>query len=287
MVTEVINLKTALVLEGGAMRGMYTCGVLDVFLDFGINFKYVIGVSAGAAFGASYISKQRDRNINIYKKYINDKRYISYSNMLREGSLFGLKFVYEDIPKIHVPFDFDTFYENDCIFYSAVTNIETGETEYFNKSREDANFDVLKATCALPMFSPCIKIGSNKYLDGGITNPIPFDKAFADKNDKAVAVLTQHKGYRKQKQKMLNLIRLKYIKYPEIYKALKIRHELYNRQLGELDDLEKQGKVLIIRPDSPIEFNRIETDLTKLEALYHGGEKDAARLKNVIEEFIK
>ncbi len=269
------------------MRGMYTCGILDAFLDSNIDFKYVVGVSAGAAFGASYISKQRNRNINIYKKYINDKRYISYSNMLREGSLFGLKFVYEDIPKIHVPFDFETYYKNDCIFYSGVTNIETGETEYFNKSREDINFDVLKATCALPLFSPCIKIGNNKYLDGGLTNPIPFNKAFVDKNDKAVVVLTQHDGYRKQKQKMLNLIRLKYIKYPKIYEALRVRHKIYNSQLEELDNLEEQGKVLIIRPDSPVEFNRIETDLVKLEALYHKGEKDAARLKNEIKEFIK
>ncbi len=123
------------------------------------------------------------------------------------------------------------------------------------------------------MFSPCIKIGNNKYLDGGLTNPIPFDKAFADENDKAVVVLTQDGGYKKQKQKMLNLIRLKYIKYPKIYEALKVRHKLYNRQLEELDNLERWSKVLIIRPDSPVEFNRIETDLVKLKALYHKGEE--------------
>ena len=280
-------MKTALVLEGGAMRGIYTCGVLDAFLDKNIEFDYVIGVSAGAALGSSYVSKQRGRNLEIYERYVNDKRYMSYHNLIKEGSLFGLKFVYEDIPKIHVPFDFEAYYNSPVKFYSVVTNIETGKAEYMNKTREDENLDILKATCALPMFSPNIKIGDNYYLDGGIADPIPFEKAFKDGYDKVVVILTQHKTYRKNKQSYLNLIKLKYRKYPEIFKIMENRHNIYNSQLDKLEELEKDGKAFIIRPENPVEFKRIETDLVKLRKLYHIGEYDGFTYEKRIKKFIE
>lgn len=284
---DMYTMKTALVLEGGAMRGIYTCGVLDAFIDKKIDFDYVIGVSAGAAFGSSYISKQRGRNLEIYERFVNDKRYVSYENLLKEGSLFGLKFVYEDIPRIHVPFDFDAYYKSPCKFYSVVTNIETGKPEYFDKTPEDKNFDIFKASCALPMFSPVIKIKDGYYLDGGITDPIPFEKPLADGYDKLVVVLTQDKTYRKKKQSFLSAIKLKYRKYPKIYEVMSARHKVYNAQLDKLDKLEKEGKALIIRPDKPVEFKRIETDLTKLKKLYHTGEYDGFVMEEKIKEFIK
>lgn len=280
-------MKTALILEGGAMRAAYTCGVLDSFLDRKINFEYIIGVSAGAAFGTSYVSGQKGRNLKVYEKFINDERYVSYKNLLKEGSLFGLKFVYEDIPKIHIPFDYDTYYKSSSEFYSVVTNIKTGEPEYFEKSFKDENFDVLKATCALPMFSPNIEINGNLYLDGGISDPIPFEKALNDGCDKIVAILTQDKTYRKKKQSLLSFLKLKYIKFPKVYELMEKRHILYNEQLEKLSELEKEGRAIIIRPDKPVEFKRIETDLGKIRNLYQKGLFDGYSNELKIKNFIK
>ncbi len=280
-------MKTALVLEGGAMRGIYTCGVLDAFIDKNIKFDYVIGVSAGAAFGSSYISWQRGRNIEIYEKYSNDKRYVSWQNLIKEGSLFGLKFVYEDIPKIHIPFDFDAYHKNPARFISVVTNVKTGQPEYFDKDPQDVNLDIFKASCALPMFSPMIKIKDNLYLDGGMSDPIPFEKPLKDGYDKVVVILTQDKSYRKNKQKLLSLMKIKYKNYPQVYKVMEKRHLLYNNQLDKLNELEKEGKAIVIRPEKPVDFKRIETDIEKLRKLYHQGEYDGFTLEEKIKEFIK
>lgn len=280
-------MKVGLVLEGGAMRGMYTSGVLDAFLKKNIDFPYVIGVSAGAAYGTSYVSKQIGRNLEVCEKYINDKRYVSFLNLVKEGSLFGLKFVYEDIPKIHVPFDFKMYYSNPAEFYSVVTNIETGLPEYIGKDESDVNFDILKATCALPLVSPVIEINGRKYLDGGISDPIPYKKAFEDGCDKVVVILTQDKTYIKQKQKFLSLINLKYKNYKNLCKLMEERHNLYNNSVREIEELEKEGKAIILRPDKPVGFKRIETDVSKLTTLYYKGEYDGFSYENKIKEFIK
>lgn len=280
-------MKTALILEGGGMRGMYSAGVLDAFIEKKIKFEYGVGVSAGAAYGVSYISGQYRRNLLICDKFIGDKRYVSKRNMLKEGSLFGLKFVYEDIPNIYLPFDFEGYHNSDTDFYITVTNVETGKTEYHQLGEGDMKYNLLKATCALPLVSPIIRLGDGFYLDGGISDPIPYRKALEDGYEKLVVVLTQHKGYRKTKQSMLKLIKFWYRKYPEVYELLAKRHNIYNSQIDELEKLEEEGRCIILRPDNPVEIKRIETDKEKLKKLYFTGEADGLKYADKVKSFLK
>ncbi|MBE7029351.1 MAG: patatin family protein [Ruminococcaceae bacterium] len=266
--------KTGLVLEGGGLRGMYTAGVLDAFLERNIKFDYGIGVSAGAAYGISYISKQKGRNLEVCEKYINDKRYVSIANLIKEGALFGQKFVYEEIPLRLVPFDYNTYFNSSCDFFTGVTNVSTGRSEYFKLKDDKYKFNLFKATCALPLVSPLVELYNGYYLDGGISNPIPYKKALEDGCDKLTVVLTQHRGYIKNKQSNLGFIKFFYRKYPKIYEALKVRHEVYNKQIEEIRELEKKGIVKIICPNEPVGIKRIERDFEKIKNLYNKGYRD-------------
>lgn len=268
------KIKTGLVLEGGGLRGMYTAGVLDSFLERGISFDFGVGVSAGAAYGISYISKQKGRNMTICEKYLKDKRYLSKRNLIKEGSLFGQKFVYEIIPKYLVPFDYKAYFNSSTKFLTGVTNVDTGLCEYYELKDDEYKFDLFRATCALPLVSPIISLKNGLYLDGGISDPIPYKKALDEGCQKLVIILTQHKGYIKEEQSALKFIKLYYRKYPKIYETLKIRHEVYNRQVEEAEALEKEGSAIIIRPKEPVKIKRIETDIIKIRELYNIGLKD-------------
>ena len=271
-------IKTGLVLEGGGLRGMYTAGVLDAFLERDIHFEYGVGVSAGAAYGISYISRQKGRNLEICEKYITDKRSVSKRNLIKEGALFGQKFVYEEIPTKLIPFDYNTYFNSGVNFQVGVTNINTGKTEYYELKDDKYKFDLFKATCALPLVSPVIKLANGLYLDGGITAPIPYKKAFMDGCDRVVVVLTQHRGYQKKKQSALNLIKAVYRKYPKVYEALKVRHEIYNTALNELYELEKEGRAIIIQPECKVDIKRVETDMEKIRSLYNKGYEAGEKL---------
>ena len=255
---------TGIVFEGGTFRPIFSCGVMDALLSENILLPYCIGVSAGIADGVSYISKQPQRNLEIMQKYRNDKRYMSRSNWKKYKSIFGLDFVFGEIPDHLIPFDWDTFrsYEGTCLV--GVTNAKTGQIEYKNAMDMDEKFTMLRATCALPMFFPAIDLDGQKYYDGGLVDPIPFKKALDDGCDKLIVVLTQPRGFVKRYGKYDKMgARMLGHKYPEIKRVIMERPDLYNAMVKECEALAKEGKVMILRPNHLL--NSFERDVRKLE----------------------
>ena len=263
---------TGLVLEGGAFRGLFTAGVLDAFLDIKAELKYVIGVSAGATNAYSYISKQRGRNLEIMERFMDNKRYISYGNLIRCKSLMDLDFVFDEIPNKHCIFDYKTFYEFDGKMLAGAFNIETGEVEYFDKELLDKRSSILRASIAIPLMFPFQNINGQYYADGGLSEPIPINKSIADGNNKNIIVLTRNEGYRKKQSKANKITNKIYKKkYPKLAKVLRDRHIKYNEQLDYCKELEDCGKAIIIRPTIAMDISRFERDKNKLKAIYQNG----------------
>ena len=229
-------MKTGIVLEGGAIRTIFSTGVCDALLTRGLMTDYVIGVSAGIAYGVSYVSKQSRRNLDIMVRYINDKRYMGWENLLRRGNhaYFGLDFVFETIPKQLVPFDYDTFAAYPGEVEAVVTNMDTGRPEYFPVERGDDRLKLLQATCALPFLFPVYTIQGRPYMDGGASDAIPFERAFAKGCDRLIIVLTRERGYVRRPEKLQHLIDLAYHKYPGFCEAMRHRADTYNRVRGRL-----------------------------------------------------
>lgn len=271
----------SLILEGGTLRPIFSAGVMDALLDNNITFPYCIGVSAGITNGISYISQQRGRNLEVVTKYRNDKRYLGYRNFLKCKSLFGLDFVFDEIPNKLIPFDMDTYKKYPGKVLVGVTNAKTGKTEYLDGKNLDDKATMLRATCALPIFFPVIKLNGNEYYDGGICDPIPIKKAIEDGNDKHLIILTQPKGYKKELSKKNVLVaKLLNNKYPNLKDALLNRHDSYNETVRFCEDLEKQGKALILRPEFSLES--FEKDVDKLKANYnHGYDLATKRINDI------
>lgn len=239
----------SLVLEGGTFRPIFSAGIMDALLYNNINLEYVIGVSAGITNGYSYISKQKGRNLDILVNFRHDKRYIGKRNLLKNRSLFGLDFAYDEVPNRLYPFDWDEFYKYTGKVLVGVTNANTGMIEYKNGMKIDKKCTMLRATCAIPYAFPCIELDNEKYYDGGLADPIPIRKAIEDGNDKHIIILTRPKGYIKSLSKT-NLVvanRLKR-KYPKLEEVLLTRHIKYNDTVKYCEELEKQGKAFIFRP---------------------------------------
>ena len=270
-----------LILEGGTLRPIFSAGVMDALLDNNITFPYCIGVSAGITNGISYISQQRGRNLEVVTKYRNDKRYLGYRNFLKCKSLFGLDFVFDEIPNKLIPFDMDTYKKYPGKVLVGVTNAKTGKTEYLDGKNLDDKATMLRATCALPIFFPVIKLNGNEYYDGGICDPIPIKKAIKDGNDKHLIILTQPKGYKKELSKKNVLVaKLLNNKYPNLKDALLNRHDSYNETVRFCEELEKQGKALILRPEFSLES--LEKDVDKLKANYnHGYDLATKRINDI------
>ena len=271
----------SLILEGGTLRPIFSAGVMDALLDNNITFPYCIGVSAGITNGISYISQQRGRNLEVVTKYRNDKRYLGYRNFLKCKSLFGLDFVFDEIPNKLIPFDMDTHKKYPGKVLVGVTNAKTGKTEYLDGKNLDDKATMLRATCALPIFFPVIKLNGNEYYDGGICDPIPIKKAIKDGNDKHLIILTQPKGYKKELSKKNVLVaKLLNNKYPNLKDALLNRHDSYNETVRFCEELEKQGKALILRPEFSLES--FEKDVDKLKANYnHGYDLATKRINDI------
>ena len=281
-------MKTALILEGGASRTVFTCGILDAMLENDIYINFVVGASAGISYGVSYLSKQTGRNKQITAQYMNDRRYMGMRNMFRKDnrSYYGLDFVFEEIPSDLIPFDFDEYRRSGENGIGAVTNIQTGKTEYMRVRADDKKWTVLRASCALPILFRPIKINGSYYMDGGITDSIPFKYAFDNGAEKAVVILTRKRGYVKKPEKIAGLVKMLYPKYPELSRALKNRHNMYNRELSELEQLEKQGKVLVIAPDKDYGIHRTENDPKILIPFYEEGHRYGLAQCPVIKEFL-
>ena len=267
-------MKTALVLEGGALRTIYSSGVCDAFLDGGLSLPdYTLGVSAGIAYGVSYLSRQSRRNLQIICNYAHNKRYMGFRNLAdpRNRSYFGLRFAYETIPNELIPFDYDAFDAYPGRAEAVVTNLTTGEAEYLPVPRREAPNRVLEATCAIPLMFPVIDIGGQPYLDGGCADAIPWRRAFETGCDRVVVILTRERDFRKRSDKSLRVLERTFRQYPQFLAAMRTRAERYNRTREELFALERAGKVLVIAPEDTLGCSRTERDLDTLRALWQQG----------------
>lgn len=254
----------SLILEGGTLRPIFSCGVMDALIDQNIIFPYVIGVSAGITYGMSYISKQKERNLEIVTKYRNDKRYLGIGNFKKYNSLFGLDFVYDEVPNKLCPFDWETFLDYKGTVLVGVTNANTGHIEYMNGKDLDEKCTMLRATCALPMLFPAIKINGVPYYDGGLADSIPIKKAIMDGNKKHLIVLTRTADYRKELTKSVRLTASIIGKrYPRISRLMLNRHIRYNKTVEFVNRLEQEGKAIVLRPE--YELNSFEKDVNVLK----------------------
>lgn len=267
-------MKTGLVLEGGALRTIFSSGVCDAFLDLGLPMPdYTIGVSAGIAYGVSYLSRQSRRNLKLVTTYANDHRYMSWRNMLnpKNRSYFGLKFSYETIPNELLPFDYDAFEAYPGTVEAVVTNLNTGKADYLPVPRRDDHNLLLQATCAIPMMFPVIEIDGQPYLDGGCADAIPWKRAFDQGCDRVVVLLTRERSYRKDTERLMPILRRAFRQYPAFLETLSTRAERYNRCREELFALEREGKVLVIAPESTAGFSRTERDTDKIRRMWQSG----------------
>ena len=268
----VINRKTGLVLEGGGMRGVFTSGVLAALMKHQLYFRYVVAVSAGACNGLSYASHQPRRarlsNIDMLVKY----DYLSLKHLIRQGCIFDPELLYDRFPNELIPYDYDTYFSNDMTFEMVVTNCLTGRAEYLEEHEGNRQrlLDICRASSSLPYVSKIIDVDGSLYLDGGIVDSIPVMRAIETGHERNVLVLTRNRGYRKTGRD-LKIPPFIYRRYPRLRVVLSRRIKEYNRQLEMVEQMEARGEVLCIRPERPLEVDRIEKDPVKLEALYEEG----------------
>lgn len=262
---------TALVLEGGGMRGMFSAGVFEAFMLKGLVFPYITAVSAGACNILSYMSNQPLRTRRIIENYVTDKRYFSLKNWMEKGSIFGFDFIFEDLPKTLLPFDFETYYNYPGILQVGTTDCRSGQSVWFGKEAIGHSFLPVRASASLPFLAPIVHIGSRDLLDGALVAPIPYEKAQEAGYKKFIIVLTRNSGYRKKKSVPQILLKTWYKDYPKLWEIMQQRPELYNKQLEYVEQLEKDGKALIIRPQIPLEIDRLDIKPDKLLGLHDHG----------------
>ncbi len=279
--------QAGLVLEGGGMKGVYTAGVLDFFLDQGIDFAKCYGVSAGACHLCSYLSKQRGRAYAVVADYLDDPNYWGISSLLRTGDLFNVDMCYRQIPETLNPFDYETYDKNPSKGYAVVTNIETGRAEYIPFGDLHENIRAVRASASLPLVSRNVRIGDSLYLDGGLADPIPLLHSVLDGNRKNVVIMTKEVGYRRKPSKNLGLIRLRYARYPKVYELMKNRHIEYNKTLDYLQEQVNNKTAFLIRPQVKSDVGRIEKEEKKLKALYEEGYEEARRCHKGLMEFLE
>lgn len=286
MNTEKRETKIGLVLEGGSMRGMYTAGVLDTFMDAGVNVDGMIGVSAGALFGPNYFSKQKGRVIRYNKRFCKDHRYMSLLSFLFTGNIVNKKFAFYDVTTKYDIFDNDTFKKNNRGYYVTVTNVETGEAEYLEVKDILEEMEKLRASAAIPFVSHMVEIEGKKYLDGGISDSIPVIKCKSMGYDKVIVVLTRPIDYRKEplSEKILKLMSVKYKKYPHFIDTMKNRYVRYNKTVETIIDMENKKEIFVIRPSEAIKLKTVERNSANLQAVYDLGVKDC---KSRIEELME
>ncbi len=282
-------MKTALVLEGGALRTIYSSGVCDAFLDGGLPLPdYTIGVSAGIAYGVSYLSRQSRRNLQLVTHYARDRRYMGWRNLAdpQNRSYFGLRFAYETIPNELVPFDYDAFEAYPGRAEAVVTNLDTGAAEYLPVPRRDEHNLLLQATCAIPLMFPVIYLEGRPYLDGGCADAIPWRRAFEEGCRRVVVVLTRERGYFKKAGRADQAITRAFRKYPQFCETMLSRPERYNACREALFALEREGgEVLVIAPEDTLGCSRTERNMDTIRALWQEGYFDGWRLLNRVRKF--
>lgn len=281
-------MQKGLVLEGGAMRGMFSAGVMDVLMENGITFDGVVGVSAGAVFGCNYKSEQIGRTIRYNMKYIKNPEYCSIRSLIKTGDIFGRDFCYNRIPNELDKFDNDTFMKNPLKFYVVATDINTGKALYKRiDSADEEGLEYMRASASMPLVSKPIEIDGKKLLDGGIADSVPLEFFVNKGYDKNLVVLTQPKGYVKKKNSLLPLMKLTLRKYPKLIEAMANRHILYNSQIKYAEQAETSGKAFIIRPKEKLPIGRLEKNPETLKKVYDLGRKQALENLEKIKEYLK
>lgn len=266
-----IDERSGLVLEGGGMRGVFTCGVLDSLMDRGIRFPYTVGVSAGACNGLSYMSGQRGRakysNIDLLDKH----HYIGFKHLLLKGNIMDFDLLFDEFPNRIIPYDYEAYARTEERFEMVTTDCLTGRACYFEEKRDPKRIiDIVKASSSLPFVCPKTLVDGRKMLDGGISDSIPVERARELGYDRLVVVLTRNRGYRKRDRSSF-VPPIYYLRYPALRKAIRLRNLIYNKQITHVEELEERGEILVIRPERPIEVDRMERDTSKLLALYEEG----------------
>ena len=283
-----MNQKTGLVLEGGAMRGMFTAGVLDVMMENGIEFDAIMGVSAGAVFGCNFKSGQTGRALRYNMRFCGDPRYCSLESLRKTGDLYGVQFCYDEIPNKLDPFDREAYRSNPTPFYAVCTNVETGKAIHKRLDNGDAkDMEYFRASASMPVVSRIVEVDGYKLLDGGITDSIPLASMERRGYEKNVVVLTQPLGFVKKKSKMIPLIRLTMRQYPNVIRAMEVRHIRYNRQTAHVREQELAGNAFVIRPPYDLGISRTEDDPAELRRVYDLGRKEMEERLPELREFLK
>lgn len=281
-------MKRGLVMEGGAMRGLFTAGVIDTMMKNGIEFNGAIGVSAGAAFGCNYKSKQIGRVLRYNKQFCNDKRYCGWHSLITTGDLYNTEFCYGVVPKTIDIFDQNTYNASPMEFYVVCTDIATGKPVYHNLERiNDFSFDWIHASASMPLVSNIVEIDGLKLLDGGMSDSVPLKYFESIGYDKNIVILTQPDSYIKKKDSLLPLIKIVYKKYPGIVNAMKKRHIMYNETIEYIRQKEKSGEILVIRPSEALPISRVEKDPDNLQKAYDIGVKLCSERIDEIKDFLK
>ena len=278
-------MKTGLVLEGGASRGYFTVGALDALIDIGFKADLLVGTSAGIANGVSFVSNQRGRGLKIGLEYLNDKRYMGFRHLInpKKRSYYNVDFVFGELPNKLIPFDKEAFDKSGCKVLAALTNIKTGKCEYHPVTSDDKEWKVVVASCALPIMFHPVEIGGELYMDGGITEPIPFRKALDEGCDKTVVIITRERSYIKSKEAGLGISGFLYRKYEGLKRALETRTEMYNDRHHELLELEKEGKIILIAPEEDTSgWKRTERRPEKIQEMYDIGYATVMKYKDKI-----
>lgn len=281
-------MKTGLILEGGAMRGLFTAGVMDVFMENGIEFDAAIGVSAGAAFGCNYKSRQIGRVIRYNKQFARDPRFCSLRSLIKTGDLFGAEFCYHTIPDTIDIFDTQAYIDNPMDFYVVVTDVETGEAVYINSDEAgDDSLEYFRASASMPIVSKAVEIKGKKYLDGGIADSVPLQYFESIGFKKNVIILTQPAGYVKKPSSAVKLMKYVLKDYPMVIKAMENRHNEYNETLALIAEREKSGDIIVIRPEAALEIGRIEHNPEVMQRVYEQGRAVAEKRIEEIKSFLK
>lgn len=281
--------KVGMVLEGGAMRGLYTIGVLDVLMENNIEVDGIIGVSAGALFGANYFSNQKSRALRYTKKFYKDKRYISKKSLFLTGNMVNKNFAYYKVTKELDPFDNETFIKNNKDYYVTVTNVDTGKAEYLKINDVYNQLEEFRATSSMPLVSRFVKIDGKRYLDGGIGDSIPIDKCISLGYEKIIVILTQPLGYKKKpitkdKSKM---IKLRYFRYKNLLDTMEKRYIDYNNTLDRIIDMEEKKEIFVIRPSKKININIVPKNDEEIDEVYNLGVNDCKKLLTKLIKYLK
>ncbi len=282
-------MKVGLVLEGGGLRGLYTAGVLDTFLRNNIKIDCIIGVSAGALFGVNYYSNQIGRALTYNKKYAKDLRYMSIPSLILTGNFINKKFAFYKMSNKLVPFDNKTYKKNCKNFFAVVTNVKTGEAEYMAIDDPLEQMEILRATSAIPLLSKMVKIGKNKYLDGGVADSIPIEAMEKLDYDKIIVVETQPKNFVKEpvSKRQEKLLKLRYFRYPELINTILTRHEKYNKQKQYVKKLENKGDIFVIRPSKSVRTSISNNNAERYQEIYELGIKDTKEILADLKEYLK